>query len=528
MHVTANSLAAIAAMLLLGSPLRAQVLEWARCYQGGDVDTALGVAVDSAGYVYVTGGSVGAGTDFDYATVKYTPNGDTAWVRRFAGPENGHDVAWDLAVDGVGNVFVTGTSIAATIRYDADGTERWVRRFGVASGGRRMALDAASNVFVVGESGSDLMALSYEAEGGLRWGLTYDGPARSGARANDLALDSEGHVLVAGQSWGLISHGDGTQWNYATVKLDGATGDTLWSRHYNGPAAPSDVPTDIAFAVAVDDEDSIYVAGWSDGATSPAQCHTIKYGPEGGVVWERRFTGGGACYDILVAGGALYAVARGSEGDRLLKYDAAGDLEWVRLHAADVTFETNPPRLAADAEGNVYVMSVATGPTRQDYAVVKFTPAGVRVWTFVYPGTGTSTTNAAYGLAVDADANVNVTGKGTGRGWGGSDYLTVKISQEPVAAEPAPPHEVLELGLPFPNPFAGALTLDVSLGRPSPLRVEAFDALGRSVYAADLAPRPAGRSALTIDGSRWGSGIYQLRVTTPDGQAAMRRVVHVR
>jgi hypothetical protein len=39
------------------------------------------VFVKSNGEFYVTGSSIGVGSFQDYATIKYYPNGDTAWVR---------------------------------------------------------------------------------------------------------------------------------------------------------------------------------------------------------------------------------------------------------------------------------------------------------------------------------------------------------------------------------------------------------------------------------------------------------------
>ena len=44
------------------------------------------MAVDGNGNVYVTGGSYGSGNSWDYATIKYNTSGDTIWVRRYNGP----------------------------------------------------------------------------------------------------------------------------------------------------------------------------------------------------------------------------------------------------------------------------------------------------------------------------------------------------------------------------------------------------------------------------------------------------------
>ena len=78
----------------------------------------------SIGNVYVTGGSVGSGTATDYATIKYDPSGNEIWVKRYDGPKKWYDEAYAIAVDGSGNVYVTGESYGvgtdgdyATIKY---------------------------------------------------------------------------------------------------------------------------------------------------------------------------------------------------------------------------------------------------------------------------------------------------------------------------------------------------------------------------------------------------------------------------
>ncbi len=441
MHTTRRLPAAVALALTLGSAPSAQVLEWERRYDGPgeSIEAALAIAVDAAGQVYVSGTSeLFGGGNSAYATIKYAPSGDTLWVRRFdvlgGGP---------LALDDSGNAYVTGAPV--TLKYSPDGDLLWSHENDAGFVG--LALNAEGSVVVAGTSlPANIKAAKLSPDGAALWEAVYDGPARFADEGNDLALDSEGHVVVAGQSWGLVSKDDGTQWNYATVKFDAATGDTLWARHYDGPAAALDVPSDFAFAVAVDEADNIYVSGWSDGVSDRPECLTLKYSPDGDVLWERRYTGGGACYDLLYDRGFLYAAARGGGGDRLLKYDVEGNLLWARLYATEIGFATNDPRLAADRAGNVYMTSLATaldpqGGVRTDYAVLKYTPDGERAWEYRHPGSGPAgRPNLARAITVDEEANVYVTGEGF------SDYLTLKLAQPPVAAEPEPTAAGFRLG----------------------------------------------------------------------------------
>ncbi len=68
------------------------------------------MAVDASGNVFVTGFSVGSGGNSDYETIAYSGAGVPLWTNRYNGPGNGSDYARAVAVDGSGNVFVTGYS----------------------------------------------------------------------------------------------------------------------------------------------------------------------------------------------------------------------------------------------------------------------------------------------------------------------------------------------------------------------------------------------------------------------------------
>lgn len=163
----AGKLFILVMLLLVGVPAFAQSVDtaWVRRYNGpGDArDASYAIAVDGSGNVYVTGFSEVAAYNSDWATIKYYPNGDTAWLRRYNGPANAGDEARDIGVDGSGNVYVTGFSGGSgtqadytTIKYYPNGDTAWVRRYNGPTSSRdasySIALDYFGNVYVTGGS----------------------------------------------------------------------------------------------------------------------------------------------------------------------------------------------------------------------------------------------------------------------------------------------------------------------------------------------------------------------------------------
>ena len=95
---------------------------WVQEYDGPAAaeDRPSGISMDVAGNVYVTGASFSSNSDFDYATIKYGPNGRRLWLKRYDGPGHSHDSARAIAVDGSGNAYITGGSYSANDWFASD------------------------------------------------------------------------------------------------------------------------------------------------------------------------------------------------------------------------------------------------------------------------------------------------------------------------------------------------------------------------------------------------------------------------
>ncbi|MDH5694137.1 MAG: SBBP repeat-containing protein, partial [Gammaproteobacteria bacterium] len=408
---------------------------WVKTYNGpgNGTDYAYAIAVDGTGNVYVTGKSRGSSTNDDYATIKYGADGSEKWVSRYNGPGNVIDEAWAIAVDGAGNVYVTGRSTGsgtgydyATIKYNPEGDTLWVKRYN-GSGNSideawEIAVDGAGNVYVTGRSrgaNDDYATIKYNSAGDTVWVRTYNGPGNGADKANAIAVDGAGNVYVTGQS-------RGTNDDYATIKYNSA-GDTLWVRRYNGPGNGDDNAT----AIAVDGAGNVYVTGYSIG--TGGDYATIKYNSAGDTLWVRRYNGPGNgddwAYAIAVDGAGNVYVTGNSYGTgydyATIKYNPAGDTVWVKRYNGPGNSADEAKAIAVDGAGNVYVTGKSAGSgTSNDYATIKYNPAGDTLWVKRYNGPGNGS-DVAYAIAVDGTGNVYVTGGCTGTGTG-LDYATIK------------------------------------------------------------------------------------------------------
>ena len=378
--------------------------QWAARYDKlNGVDEAVDVAVDSSGNSYVTGNSQNGTFYSNWATIKYNAAGTPVWTKIYNGPGNGYDKPAAIVTDSVGNVYVTGRSVGtltnvdyATIKYAPNGTVLWTRIYNNAA-----------------QAGS---AIDY---------------------ATALAVDAAGNVYVTGVSSGGSCCGD----DYVTIKYN-AAGTALWTKRYNHTYSSTDIPT----AIAVDKTGNVYVTGRSVGNASNYDYATIKYAANGTQLWVKRYLGiptGAANIDYakgiaidgtgnIIVTGQSGAASSGSAGDyATVKYNPAGTQLWVKRFDGNAHYEDDAKAVAVDALGNIFVtgwsMTAQTGvQTLPAYATIKYSPAGVQLWSRLYRGAGK--VDYATALALDTAGNVYVTGNSSVGYFGDYDYATVKYN----------------------------------------------------------------------------------------------------
>jgi len=515
-----------------GSVLSQVTQQWVARYNGPGnyYDIAYSLALDDSGNVYVTGSSYGgSGTNDDYCTIKYNSSGVQQWVARYNGPGNFYDVANSIAVDGAGNVYVTGWSYGiwtgrdyCTIKYNSAGVQQWVKRY---SGGtdsddvaRSIAVDGSGNVYVTGHSyggsgtRSDYCTIKYNSAGVQQWVARYNGPGNYDDVAFSIALDGSGNVYVTGGSYG-----GGTSYDYCTIKYN-SSGDTVWVRRYNGPGNYDDE----AYSITVDGSGNVYVTGYStgNGTNYDYDYCTIKYNSSGVQQWVARYNGPGNWNDVahsiaLDGSGNVYvtgySTGTGTNDDYCtIKYNSSGVQQWVARYNGPGNWIDEAYSLAVDGSGNVYVTGYSYGSgTSSDYCTIKYNSSGVQQWVARYNGPGYDDANS---IAVDGSGNVYVTGGSSGSTY--YDYCTIKYVQTPTGLQ-AIGNEIpkeFKLIQNYPNPFNPITKIRFDLPKNVNVKLTIYDMLGREVETIVNEQLNAGSYEVVFDASKYTSGVYYYRL----------------
>ncbi|MCA1812557.1 MAG: PQQ-like beta-propeller repeat protein [Halobacteriales archaeon] len=242
---------------------------------------------------------------FNFTTFAFdAASGNVTWMGAYNGQGNVEDWGYAIALSpDQRRVVVTGRSYGgpqpswdyATVSYNATtGAQEWASRFdskasrpvalpyGPALGDWSSSLGFApdgATVFVTGrsqtdDSNYDYATVAYDAASGAqRWLTRYDGPGHYEDGAYALAVSPDGQrVFVTG--WSASANVDGSM-DFATVAYEAQTGRQLWASRYDASGGSLD---DAALALQVAPDGSrVYAAGWSFDGQGRYDYATVAY-----------------------------------------------------------------------------------------------------------------------------------------------------------------------------------------------------------------------------------------------------------
>ena len=267
------------------------------------------VAVDGAGNVAITGSAIDPLNGWRaFYTARYSGvDGSIIWEKYYVGPGfpgPDADRPIGLAVDTAGNVIVTGSSPCCptytghkdlyTVKYaESDGSVIWDRRYdfgtGVDSYARDVAVDKGGNVIISGANAANVYytAKYSAAEGAILWEQLRPVPnidAGSGTiSAQRLVVDSAGNAIVA------MANSDGSPTASPIinnlVKYAATDGHVIWTRLFDRDNCNVAYPQ----RLALDSADNLIAR--SD--ASQPWAVTAKYDPNGNLLWRETLNVGG-------------------------------------------------------------------------------------------------------------------------------------------------------------------------------------------------------------------------------------------
>jgi len=168
-----------------------------------------------------------------------------------------------------------------------------------------------------------------------------------------------------------------------------------WVARYNNGITNG---TNQVAKMALDTLGNIYITGFSGNSLSNLGYATIKYAPNGTLLWAARYDSTNypsAAPSSLVLDNSNNVIVTGSA--LTVKYDTNGNQLWT-AHCAGTA-------LAADTNGNIVVTGFGT-----NFNTVKLSPRGSNLWTTTYIDVGPTIGQA---IVLDGSGNAYVSGSDT-------------------------------------------------------------------------------------------------------------------
>ena len=334
---------------------------WSKKFGSTSSDYPYGMAVDGNGNVYITGyfyNSINFGGvthtskgSVDIFIASFTPSGKYRWSKTFGSSSS--DYGYDVAVDGNGNVTLSGSF-----------------RYSINFGGTTLTSNGSSN---------DIFIASFDSGGKHRWSKSFGNTSSDYGYA--VAADSSGNVYMTGYFYNSVNFGGSTLYSSGSYDIYLVSFDTngkhRWSKNFGNTSS------DYGYGVAVDGSGNVYITGYF--------------------------------YNSVTFGGSTLT-SKGSGDIFLASFTSAGIHRWSKSFggtSSDYGYD-----IAVDNSANVYITGffytsadfgggTLTSKGYGDIFLASYTTGGTHRWSKNFGGTNY---DYGWGVGVDNSGNSYITG----------------------------------------------------------------------------------------------------------------------
>jgi hypothetical protein len=360
------------------------------------------VTTDEAGNVYVVGEVPNGKGDADFVVIKYNKDGREEWSQLLDPSEGQDDTAQSVQLHANGNVIVLGTANTrggenpnaannapriAVASLSPEGEIVWVEELLLEPNRGAEAVDLALTSdgdillagTVLGGQNQDIVAARFNANGRQLWASLFDGGGKD--TSGSIATDRSGNALVVGTSFSRSGGDD------IIAILYNLRGTEIWNRSPISEGQNDDIGTSALF----DSRGRPIVVGAIHNPSSGLDFFVSRYSPGGNVQFTASETSRGEIDDIpvkavldnsnsvLIAGNSL----RNDPGSEamILKVDDQGSIIWA--HTVDASGKPGDKvnDVVSTSDNGIVIAGGKTNPPLGvDMINGKFDSSGASIW----------------------------------------------------------------------------------------------------------------------------------------------------
>ena len=515
--------------------------KWAGAESIGDIKSAIAMASDHAGNIYITGNfadtcvfwgdTVVTQGQSDMFIISFDSTGNMRWLRSGGGPLQ--DIPWDICVSGK-YLYVTGiyddhavfgqdTLVSVKVRdvfllkYDLEGNLVWAVSGGSTGEdyGYCVAADDSDNVYIAGDIGwsatfgdiyvpriggaSDIFLAKYDSTGTCRWAKSL-GSSTSYDHAADIKVVKDDLFLGGGFTGTIL---------FDTAMFAAVEYNDIYVAHYKTDGKFVDVgvaggrKNDILTFLAVDESLNVFITGYFfddliigntilHAGTSPTNLLAL-YKPGKGFVrvktyrnfqaWDLEYAGdnsfllSGSFDDTLTLGQTHLGTMDGHQAF-LAAFDSTGTFGWALETRSSSSFSNHGGEVAAGS--SYFLTGVFSGE--------------------MTAGSQVLTTAGSFGMFL-AKA-------GEGAAFVGQEELSSSV----------------EISV-TPNPAADHVRISYHLPDRGHVKIDLYDAGGKYLRTLVDDFRPAGDHSASLGVTGLPPGVYFLRLSTDHAGESVKMMV---